>query len=88
MDNDEQWVVFVSSLKKRSFRIIRRVAGNQFYWNATGGSRSGVLYAGGTAGLAEIRLLPRAPKICVFFRWYIRACIVWQSKADDKKLVR
>lgn len=39
---------------------------NQFYWNAAGGSRTGALYAGSTAGLAEIRLMPRGETISAF----------------------
>lgn len=32
---------------------------NQFYWNATGGSCNGAVYAGSIEGLSEIRLMPR-----------------------------
>ena len=33
---------------------------NQFYWNATGGSRNGEVYIGSTGGFSEIRFIPRA----------------------------
>lgn len=79
---------FVKEENFQNYTTHDGLAGNQFYWNATGGSRSGVLYAGGTAGLAEIRLLPRAEIVSSFPLVYTRLHSFGKIlEADDKKLV-
>lgn len=76
-------------IKEKSFQNYTThdgLPGNQFYWNATGGSRTGALYAGSTSGLAEIRLMPRAetvssfPLVCTRLRSFSKTLLPHNNK--------